>query len=165
MATFAAATADTLPGPAFLLPVRGAPRTAAWRLALQCGFLDAVRLTRAEVGLLHLCGEAFLFTVAVHGLEPQWHMHVGVSFWDEAMQHVLRGGSVTGCKSDGSAAGAIARRLRATSIPEGVIGVPVLFAGQVEAVMELGRHTEAFRPGDSDVALRAVRSSLQRAAA
>ena len=159
--TLVAGTEDTLPDPGFLLPAPNSRRPAGWRLALHRGFKEAIRLTRAEVGLLHVCGEAFLFTVAVHGLDAGLHMHVGVSFWDDAMQHVLRGGAVLGTKGQGAEAGAVARRLRASAIPDAVLAVPVLFAGQIEAVLELGRHAKSFREGDDTVAMRAMRGSLQ----
>jgi hypothetical protein len=162
--TLVAGTADTLPDPGFLLPAQSSRRPTGWRLALQRGFKEAIRLTRAEVGLLHVCGEAFLFTVAVHGLDPDLHMHIGVSFWDDAMQHVLKGGAVLGAKGDSAEAGSVARRLRASAIPEGVLAVPVMFAGQIEAVLELGRHTNSFRRGDDSVAIRAMRGSLQTVA-
>jgi len=88
--TLAAHGTDTLPDPGFLLP-------ASCSSARQPGagvaerVQEAVRLTRAEVGLLHVCGEAFLFTVAVHGLDPACTCTSGVVL-DDAMQHVLRAG-------------------------------------------------------------------------
>jgi|GEM_PF-4167629 len=159
--TIAAEMADTLPDHGLLVPPDGVQRSARVRLALQCGFEDAVRITRADVGLLHLCGDAFLYTVAVHGLDTSLHMHVAVSFWDDAMQQVLRGGAVVGRMTDGAPQGAVARRLRAAELPEGVLAVPVMEAGQVEAVVELGRLHGALGPHDEERVARVMRGSLQ----
>lgn len=158
--TPAAEMADTLPDHGLLVPSGGTHRPARVRLALQCGFEDAVRVARADAGLLHLCGDAFLYTVAVHGLDAGLHMHVAVSFWDDAMQQVLRGRAVVGRMTDGAPQGAVARRLRAAEVPEGVLAVPLMGAGQVEAVVELGRLRGAFGPHDEERVAHVMRGSL-----
>lgn len=160
-ATTPAAAAESLPDPGFLVPASRAARPSGWRSALQRGFHEAARLTRADVGLLHLCGDAYLFTVAVHGLDPTLHMLVAVSFWDDAMQHVLRGGTISGSNGDSMQAGNVARRVQSARVPRYVLSAPLLMDGQVEAVIELGRHDAAFGGSDPLVCTRALRNALQ----
>jgi hypothetical protein len=103
-------------------------------------FLQAVRETDADVGLLHRRTDAFLYTLAVHGLDPGMHLRMGVSLWDPAMLRLLQGKTLLGCMDDSVEAATVSRRLRHTVLPRFVLALPIILRECVEAVVELGRY-------------------------
>lgn len=107
---------------------------------LGTAFLEAVRETDADVGLLHRRTDAFLYTLAVHGLDPGMHLRMGVSLWDPAMLRMLQGKTLLGCMDDSVEAATVARRLRHTVLPRFVLALPIVIRECVEAVVELGRY-------------------------
>lgn len=123
---------------------------------LQAGFDEMVAETGAQVGLLHRRGDAFFFTIAVHGLDRGMHMLVWVSMWDPAIQTMLRGQALQGPSEKTLEHGTVARRLAGTILPRYVLAVPIVVGACVEAVLELGRVGTAFGPGADLIALEAM---------
>ena len=119
-------------------------------------FRLAVAKTDAEVGLLHRRTDAFLYTTAVHQLDAGFHLYVGLSFWDPAVQSIMRNNTVEGATSDGEEASAVARRLRSSTVPRFVLAIPVMIDGCIEAIIELGRSHSPFSEGT----LRSTMKSL-----
>jgi len=106
---------------------------------LGSAFFEAVRETEADVGLLHRRTDAFLYTLAVHGLDPGMHLQMGVSLWDPAMLRLLRGKTLLGSVEDSLEAATVARRLQHSILPQFVLALPIIIQECVEAVVELGR--------------------------
>jgi len=110
-------------------------------------FRLAVAKTDADVGLLHRRTDAFLYTTAVHQLDPGMHLYVGLSFWDPAVQTVMCNRTVAGSAADGEQASAVARRLRDGPAPGFILAIPVVIEGCIEAIIELGRSHSPFHEG------------------
>lgn len=107
----------------------------------------AIAKSDADVGLLHRRTDAFLFTTDVHALDPGMHMYVGLSFWDPAVQELMRCRTVQGRQGDGEETASIARRLQRGIAPRFVMAVPVIIDDCVEAIIELGRMDAPFHEG------------------
>jgi hypothetical protein len=123
---------------------------------LLAAFRLAVSSTDAEVGLLHRRTDAFLYTTAVHQLDPNYHLCVGLSFWDPAVNMVLRNQPVMGCIDDGPEMMAVARRLEGAKPPRFVLVIPVVIGDCIEAIIELGRSDAPFSLGSTQRAKRTV---------
>ncbi len=107
----------------------------------------AIAKSDADVGLLHRRTDAFLFTTDVHALDPGMHLYVGLSFWDPAVQELMRCRTVQGCQDDGEETASIARRLQHGAVPRFVMAIPVIIDDCVEAIIELGRMDAPFHEG------------------
>ncbi len=114
---------------------------------LEAAFTHAVHEAGAHVGLLHRRGDAFMYTIGVHGLDRGLHMLVWVSMWDPAMQAMLRGQALAGSSEKSVEHATVARRLQSACTPGYVVAVPVMVGDSVEAVVELGRFRSGFAHG------------------
>jgi hypothetical protein len=123
---------------------------------LRIAFRDAVQTTRADMGLLNRRQEAFFCTTAVHGLDPQYHMQVGVSMWDPVVAQALQGRTVSGACEDSVETCTLARRLEKGALPGYVLAIPVVLRHSVVAVVELGRMRAAFEKGIERVATESI---------
>jgi hypothetical protein len=114
---------------------------------LEVAFCHAAEEAGAHVGLLHRRGDAFMYTIGVHGLDRGLHMLVWVSMWDPAMQAMLRGQTLVGSSEKSVEHATVARRLQSACAPGHVVAVPVMVGDSVEAVVELGRFRSGFSRG------------------
>lgn len=154
---------STLVDPTFAALQKPAPSKALDGL-LEAGFADCIIETGAHVGLIHRRGDAFFFTIDVHGLDRGMHMLVWVSMWDAAIQAMLRGHSLTGASQANAENATVARRLTGTSEPTSILAVPVTIGTTVEAVVELGRFGRTFASGSDLLVLEAMQHMVSRAA-
>jgi hypothetical protein len=114
---------------------------------LNAAFRFAVASAEAEVGLLHRRTDAYLYTIAVHELDPSYHLQIGLSFWDPAVRWVLCNKAIEGSAEEGEEEFVISRRLSATTPVCFVLAVPVRVGDTIEAVIELGRSGSPFPEG------------------
>ncbi len=121
-------------------------------------FRLAIASTDAEVGLLHRRTDAYLYTVDVHHLDPNYHLQVGLSLWDPAVRWVLRNLTVEGAVQDGKEEIAVARRLDGSGDVPFVLAVPVMIGDCIEAVIELGRRGSPFQAGAAQRVVRSIQA-------
>jgi hypothetical protein len=121
-------------------------------------FRLAIASTDADVGLLHRRTDAYLYTVDVHRLDPNYHLHVGLSLWDPAVRWVLRNLTVEGELQDGEEEMAVGRRLDGSGEVLFVLSIPVMIGDCIEAVIELGRRGSPFRSGSARHVVRSIRA-------
>lgn len=114
---------------------------------LNAAFRFAVASAEAEVGLLHRRTDAYLYTIAVHELDPSYHLQIGLSFWDPAVRCVLCNKTVEGSAENGEEELVISRRLSTTPPVGFVLAVPVRVGDTIEGVIELGRSGSPFPEG------------------
>lgn len=108
------------------------------------------------MGLLHRRTDAFLHTTCVHRLAPDWHLGVGLSFWDPAVQRLMREETIIGAASDNAETGAGARRLSNGETPRYIMAFPVEIDGCIEAIIELGRSDAPFEEASKRRTMRTL---------
>jgi hypothetical protein len=121
-------------------------------------FRLAIATTDADVGLLHRRTDAYLYTVEVHQLDPNYHLHVGLSLWDPAVRWVLRNLTVEGDVQGGEEEMAVGRRLDGSGEVLFVLAIPVMIGDCIEAVIELGRRDSPFSVGCARHVVRTIQA-------
>jgi hypothetical protein len=121
-------------------------------------FRLAIATTDADVGLLHRRTDAYLYTVDVHQLDPNYHLHVGLSLWDPAVRWVLRNLTVEGGVQGGEEEMAVGRRLDGSGEVLFVLAIPVMIGDCIEAVIELGRKDSPFSIGSARHVVRSIQA-------